>query len=161
MRKLKELARSYQCLVTDCTRVKNWIKAIFRARAISYKGDAIYQTDSREEWIAHLKEEGVGTRAQQLYEELDCLAGLCEQAHKAMVEEAGKHPAFKTLDSVPTLGPVRVSLILAVVLTPYRFRTKRQFWTYSGLAWISTKRIHLTRPKSSMAKMLVECGSDS
>jgi hypothetical protein len=28
----------------------------------------------------------------------------------------------------------RVSLLVALIQTPYRFRTKRQLWTYSGLA---------------------------
>ena len=51
-----------------------------------------------------------------------------------MVMEARKHSAFKLLDSIPTLGPVRVSLILSVMVTPYRFRTKRQLWSYSGFA---------------------------
>ena len=35
------------------------------------------------------------------------------------------------------LGPVSVSLILAIVLTPHRFRNKRQFWKYIGLAVVS------------------------
>ncbi|MFY9224658.1 MAG: transposase [Blastocatellia bacterium] len=55
MRKLQELTRSYQYLVEDCTRVKNRIKAIFRARAISYKGDSIYQANKRLDWLAQLK----------------------------------------------------------------------------------------------------------
>lgn len=35
---------------------------------------------------------------------------------------------------MPGLGPVRIAQIMAVVGTPYRFRTKRQFWAYCGLA---------------------------
>lgn len=137
MRKLKELARSYQNLVADCTRAKNRLKAIYRARAISYQGEAVYKADKRQHWLAQLAEEGVRFRAMRLYEEIDCLVGLCEQAHKAMVEEARKHQAFKLLVSIPMLGPIRAALILAVVLTPHRFRTKRQFWAYIGLAVVT------------------------
>lgn len=35
---------------------------------------------------------------------------------------------------LPSLGPIRVALLLALVQTPHRFRTKRQLWAYSGLA---------------------------
>jgi len=138
MRKLKELTRCYQYLVSDCTRVKNRIKAIFRARAISYKGDSVYQSSKREYWLGELKEEGVRNRAQYLYQELDVLINLSQQAQKAMVEEARKHKAFKILDSIPTLGEIRVALILSAMLTPYRFSSKRQLWAYSGLSVVSS-----------------------
>jgi len=54
-----------------------------------------------------------------------------------MIPEARKHKAFKILDSIPTLGSIRVALILAAMLTPHRFRNKRQLWCYSGLAVVS------------------------
>jgi transposase len=152
MRKLKELARSYQNLVADCTRAKNRLKAIYRARAISYQGEAVYRSDNRQQWLAQLEEEGVRFRAMRLYEEIDCLAGLCEQAHKAMVEEARKHPAFKLLVSIPMLGPIRAALILAAVLTPDRFRTKRQFWAYIGLAVVTRSSADYTVVNGAIKK---------
>jgi hypothetical protein len=50
-RTLKELVRSYECLVEDMTRVKNRLKAIFRARAISSRGRAFYQVSQRQAWL--------------------------------------------------------------------------------------------------------------
>ena len=35
---------------------------------------------------------------------------------------------------MPTLGVVRVAQLIAVVVTPHRFLSKRQFWSYCGLA---------------------------
>jgi len=32
------------------------------------------------------------------------------------------------------LGPIRAALLIALLQTPQRFRTKRQLWAYSGLA---------------------------
>ena len=137
LKKLQELARCYQYLVSDCTRIKNRIKAIYRARAIACSGESAYHPKRRQQWLEQLNEEGVLKRVQILYEELDSLRCLSEQAHKAMVAEARLSPAFKLLDSIPTLGPVRVSLIIAVMLTPHRFRTKRQLWAYIGFAVIT------------------------
>ena len=39
-----------------------------------------------------------------------------------------------TKPTVPFLGPLRAAVLIGRVQTPHRFRTKRQFWTYCGLA---------------------------
>jgi hypothetical protein len=36
------------------------------------------------------------------------------------------------LKQIPFYGPVRVSLLLATMKTPWRFRTKRNLWAYAG-----------------------------
>ena len=35
---------------------------------------------------------------------------------------------------MPCIGPIRSALLVALIQTPHRFRTKRQLWAYSGLA---------------------------
>jgi transposase len=49
-----------------------------------------------------------------------------------MVAEARKHAVFRLLETVPGLGPIRVSHLMATVVSPQRFRTRRQFWQYIG-----------------------------
>jgi hypothetical protein len=48
--------------------------------------------------------------------------------------ESHKHPAVKLLRQIPSIGPIRAALLLALLQTPHRFRTKRQLWAYSGFA---------------------------
>ncbi len=55
----------------------------------------------------------------------------------SQLQEAQRHRAYKILRKVPGLGPVRIAQIIASVSTPYRFRTKRQFWAYCGLAVVT------------------------
>ena len=43
-------------------------------------------------------------------------------------------PAADLLRRIPRLGPIRVALLIGLVQTPHRFRTKRQLWAYCGLA---------------------------
>ena len=38
------------------------------------------------------------------------------------------------LRQIPSIGPIRAALLVALIQTPHRFRTKRQLWAYSGLA---------------------------
>ena len=41
---------------------------------------------------------------------------------------------MKLLRQIPTIGPIRSALLVALLQTPHRFRTKRQLWAYSGFA---------------------------
>jgi transposase len=134
---LKELTRAYRSLVEDSTRVMLRIKALFRARAILTPGSAVYQEAGREEWLAVLGDRGVRFRAETLFAELDVLRELRPKAKAQMVAEAQRDPAWRVLRSIPFFGPVRVALLLATIGTPWRFRTKRQLWAYSGLAVVT------------------------
>jgi transposase len=40
----------------------------------------------------------------------------------------------KLLRQIPTIGPIRSALLVAILQTPHRFRTKRQLWAYGGFA---------------------------
>jgi transposase len=60
------------------------------------------------------------------------LRSLRQEVRGDLLAEAKKHSATKLLREIPFLGPVRAALIVAYLQTPYRFRTKRQLWTYIG-----------------------------
>lgn len=134
---LRELARSYQNLVEDSTRVMLRLKALFRARGIKVPGTRVYHPAQRGEWLKRLPERGVRFRAEALYAELDVLRELRPKAKAAMVVEARRDPAWALLQTIPFFGDVRVSLLLATMQTPWRFRTKRNLWAYAGLAVVT------------------------
>jgi transposase len=133
---LKELVRSYNNVVEDTTRVMLRIKALFRARAILTKGTAVYRAEQRKEWLARL-EGGAVVRATALFTHLDVLLELRPPAKKAMLAEARRQSGWRILRSIPYLGPIRVAQILAIMRTPFRFRTKRNLWPYVGLAVVT------------------------
>jgi transposase len=131
------LTRTYQNVVEDATRVMLRLKALFRARGIRTPGKRVYHPNNREEWLAKLRDDGARIRAQALYAQLDVLRELRPKVKAAMVAEARRDPAWAVLKSIPFLGPVRVALILAILRTPWRFRTKRNLWAYCGLAVVT------------------------
>jgi transposase len=137
LRTLKELVQSYSTLVVDTTRVMGRVKAVYRGRAIPTQGARVYSPRFRDAWLNQLRESGVRRRTEWLYQQLDALLFLRRKARTAMIAESRKHAAYKVLKSIPTLGPVRVSVLLAVIQNPYRFRTNRKLWTYVGLAVVS------------------------
>jgi transposase len=133
-RELKELVRGYDYLVQDVVRTKSRLKAAFRSRGISCGGRAVYRKADHKDWLRKIDVDALRARVSSLYEQLDCLTRLRKEAKDAMITGAKKHPSYKLLVKQPGLGPVRSAQILGIVGTPHRFRTKRQFWPYCGLA---------------------------
>ena len=131
---LKELARTYVTLVEDSTRVMSRLKALYRARAIGTRGRAVYNPRERTAWLAKLPTGAVRFRAEALYAELELLQALRRTAKTALLTAARRQPAWAVLRAIPGLGLVRVALLLAVLQTPWRFRTKRNLFAYAGLA---------------------------
>src|SRR5215831_17530248 len=64
---------------------------------------------------------------------LDVMHLLRQKVRKDLLAESRKHKAWKLLRQIPGIGPIRAAVLIAVVQTPHRFRTKRQLWKYSGL----------------------------
>ena len=134
VRTLKELGRSYLTITQDVTRVMNRIKAVYRSWAIPCAGATVYSPRHRAEWLAKIAEPGVRVRAERLYQQLDLLQPIRLQARRELLAESHKHLAVKLLRQIPSIGPIRSALLVALLQTPDRFRTKRQLWAYSGFA---------------------------
>jgi transposase len=136
-RALKEVARCYESLVQDRTRVKNRLKAIYRGRGIACEGQRVYNLKQRERWLGRLSEAGVRYRAENLYTQLESLNEQVVRTTQQLLAECRKQPASQLLRSVPTLGPISVAMIIATCDTPHRFRSKRQLWRYCGFAVVT------------------------
>src|SRR6195256_7087168 len=131
---LRELARSHLNLVKDQTRVMNRLKAMYRSWAIACAGRDVYYARHRAEWLGKIREAGVRRRAEHLYPQLDMLQHLRQQARRELLAESRQHAITAKLRQIPSLGPIRSALAVALIRTPHRFRTRRQLWAYSGLA---------------------------
>jgi transposase len=134
VRTLRELARSYLAITQDLTRVMNRLKGLYRSWAIPCAGQKVYSPRYRNAWLEKLSQAGVRRRAEWHYQQLDHLLPIRREARRELLRESRKHPAYQLLRQIPRLGPIRVALLIALVQTPHRFRTKRQLWAYSGLA---------------------------
>src|SRR5437588_8503431 len=76
LRTLRELARSYQTISKDLTRVMNRLKALYRGWGIPCAGTQVYAPRYREEWLSKIPHVGVRRRAELLYQQLDGLQGV-------------------------------------------------------------------------------------
>ena len=137
LRPLKELVRAYLTISKDLTRVMNRVKAIYRGWGIPCAGQSVYHPRHRDEWLGKITQASVRRRAQLFYLQLDMLVLLRKQARQELLVEGKKHQGWKFLRSIPTLGPIRAAVLMAIVQTPHRFRTKRPLWKYGGFGVVT------------------------
>ncbi len=132
---LRNALRGYCMLVQDVARTKNRLKAVLRSRGV-LADDGVYNPEIRGRWLKQLS----GSHrelAEYLGRELDELTPLREEAAEWLLKEARTHPIVRKLKTVPGLGPIRTAAVVGVTMTPFRFRTARQYWSYCGLAVVT------------------------
>jgi hypothetical protein len=130
---LKERVAIYGQLTEDRTRVINRLRAVFRSQSMKMT----LEEEKREETLKQLVSEAGRERAELLFAELDGLDKLQLAARKKMEQEAKKHPDYRLLQTMPGVSTIRAAQLLAWGVTPHRFRTKRQFWSYCGLSVVT------------------------
>ncbi|WP_437574633.1 IS110 family transposase [Sorangium sp. So ce887] len=129
---LGELGRTHSMIVQDVVRVQNRIKALLRSRGVAVAGKSVYSEQGRGEFLEKLPNASRAA-ATMLYAQYDAVEAVRRRAEKGLVAEAHRHPMSRVLESCPGLGPIRVAQMMPIVVSPARFRTKRQFWSYCGL----------------------------
>jgi transposase len=129
---LRQLVKAHRTIVQDTVRVQNRIKALFRARGIRVQGKQLYAKTTREDSLRALPSSSRGA-ARLLLEQYDGLSQIRDRAQKELMVESHKHGVTKQLASCPGVGEIRAARIASIVVTPERFRTRAQFWSYCGL----------------------------
>jgi len=121
IRTLKELSRSYLTISKDLARVMNRLKALYRSWAVPCAGTSVYSPRHRAEWLGKIGEAGVRRRAEFLYQELDVLRVLHQEIRRDLLLESRKHCATKLLREIPSIGPIRVALLIGPDPDPSSF----------------------------------------
>jgi len=129
---LSHLVRAHGTLTVDTVRTQNRIKSLLRSRGIPTGGKRVYSVSGRQEWLSKLPAQA-RCQADLLYCKYDALVDLRKRAEKEMLAEARKHAAYKVIKTCPGLGKIRTAQLLPIMVTPYRFANKCQFWSYCGL----------------------------
>ena len=134
LRSLKELVRSYLTITKDLGRVMTSGES-----HLSQLGHSLYrQAGLCTAPSCRVARENQRTRSAPasgvLLSATRCAADACaRKCGGSLLAESKKHQAWKRLCQIPSIGPIRAAVLLGILQTPHRFRTKRQLWTYSGL----------------------------
>lgn len=132
---LREAVQAQRAVMRDQVRAKNRLRAVYRRRGIHPDQD-IYDPRRREEWLLRLPKHPQH-QARLYTEHLDALVASAKRAETWLRQQAQAYPIVGLIATAPAIGEVRASQIVATVITPHRFRTKRQFWSYCGLGVVT------------------------
>jgi transposase len=151
---LRDRARTYTMITRDVARVKSRLKSFFRARGLPTQGESLYKEDARAKQAQALPL-GARESVALLGRELDSLRALKAEAEAAMLRESHRHAIARVLETAPGLGPVRVAQMMPIVVTPHRFRTKRQFWSYCGFGIVTRSSADWVRERDQWVRARV------
>jgi transposase len=144
---LRAAVRAYTMIRDDVGRTKNRLKAIYRSRGLMPPADTPFDQDRQQPWARELPPEQARS-AEMLLEQLKLQEALWAKAQERLASASKKHPEVKLLSTAPAIGPIRGAQIVATVVSPHRFRTKRQFWAYCGLAVVMRSSANWERDRN-------------
>ena len=145
-RPLREAVRTYGIAVKELTRAKNRFRSLLRARGVPGVDVTIYDPNERQQWLRKLPP-AYRARAEWLAERVEAATSAHDEVEEWLKLEAAKCPEVERLKTVPGLGVVRAAQIVAIVVTPHRFRKTRQFWSYAGLGIVTRASSEWKRSK--------------
>jgi transposase len=133
-RRFKELVFAYHDTVKSLTRIKNKLKARFRAEGIPCNGMTVFSEHSRNEWRSKLPDNPIARLiVEELWKQLDQLHETKKTLRKNIGTESKQYPEIKRFMKVPGIGLIHASTIFAIIDTPYRFLNKKKLWMYAGI----------------------------
>ena len=133
---LRAAVKTYGVTLRDMVRTKTRLNCLYRSRGAHDMGTEIYHPEKRANWLGRLPA-AQRCQAELLSVQLDGLIAAHELAHNWLLQEVKKVPIVRLLKTAPGVGEIRAAQIVATVISPYRFRTRRQFWSYCGLAIVT------------------------
>src|SRR5262249_13249267 len=145
---LRQAVRAHRLITRDVSRVKNRLRSIYRSRGVRCPNEDIYHPKKRGVWVEQLTEMSRDV-IEMLNDELDALEAIRKRALARLEEEATHHAIVGRLSTVPGIGRIRACYIVATVVTPHRFRSKRPFWSYCGLAVVTQSSADWIRQRGS------------
>jgi hypothetical protein len=132
---LRQAVRTHRMVQADLVRSKNRWRRLFRSRGIKI-GNDVYDPAHRKRLLSQLPAPHRAAAA-VLGERLEALQDVHNQTEALLLEQAARTLEVRRLATAPVIAAVRAAQIVASVITPHRFRTKRQFWSYSGLGVVT------------------------
>jgi len=132
---LRNAVRAHRMMTRDAVRVKNRLKSVYLSRGIATNA-SLYNAERRSRWEKKLP---VKHRrlAVMLGGQLDAVMQLQGEAEDWVKKTSKAHEIVRKLSTAPGMGVIRTAQVVAIVVTPFRFRTVRQFWSYCGLGIVT------------------------
>jgi len=130
---LRELVYLCDKAVRDVSRLKNRLKAKFRAHGVPVKGETVYSMKGRQAWLDQVKRPTVQFMVESIYSAMDAAEAVRDGLMRRLRGMLSRNRDYRRVRSIPGVGPVTASLMVSIIDDPWRFPEKRKLWTYAGL----------------------------
>jgi len=127
---LRTLVSGYNDLIKDLTRMKNRDKALYRKSAIPVGGKKVYKDTSFNNLLISKTDRFV---EKQYFNQIALLEEQKELYLKKFEQNIKKFPEMKNIITVPGFSIVRTNILVGIIITPWRFPTKYNFFSYAEL----------------------------
>jgi transposase len=132
-RTLRSLIVHDRNLQKGVTRAKNRIKALCRRTGVRYHGKGVYLAKNRAGVLAQIPETGVRWQMNSLYRELDFMRKERNGVRRTTKSIARHLEVIDRLDGAPGVGAITARTVVAWVVDPGRFRSRKALASYAGL----------------------------
>ncbi|MFH0965872.1 MAG: transposase [Planctomycetota bacterium] len=134
------------------TKVKNQIKATCRRQGVRFRGIRVYGGAHREEAIELMPNAAAKWQLSSLYRRLDALRLERVGARRILLRQAKAIGVIEKLRTIPGVGPIVALVLVAWIVEPLRFKSRRAISAYAGLGlgqgitnWQPTGRARASR----------------
>jgi len=128
---IRELIHVYQKVVGDVVRAKNRIRAKY-ARYGVHITDSAYG-DGRHDALKQLNRSGLKPVFDAMYAVLDAAEEAKDDLDHALRARLSQTKEYRLLKTIPGVGPVCAAILVAIIVDPGRFSSKKHLWNYAGI----------------------------
>ena len=127
---LRRYALHYSRMLRERSRIIQRLRSLFFEHGIRVR---THRSTPERVPLGRLTAPGAKYVARAYRQQLQIATTLVFEARAALIALAEQWPSFALLQTVPYVGEVRASELIAIVGDPQRFRSVRAFWSYAGL----------------------------
>jgi transposase len=125
---LRTLVSGYDDHVKEIVRTKNRLKAIFRQSGMLTMGHEVYADAGM---IRQLSTKTQRFVAKREFDLIRLMENQKREYEKKFQQNLRRYKDIKLIDSIPGFGATRANQVVGIVVTPHRFPTKYNFFSYA------------------------------
>ena len=129
----RSLVRYEHSMTRAATSLKNRIKGLCRRYGLHYEGKEVYRSTERGQVLKQLPSMAVRWQMNSLYRRLDELRTEQVGAHRILGHLGKTMPVLKRLKTIPGFGALTARTVVAWIVDPSRFTSRKALSSYAGL----------------------------
>jgi len=129
----KETVALYHDRVRDAVRQINKLRSCCRSYGIRMPARALKDPLFRRDWVVQLGLVSLCKQLNILWLGFDTASKQVRMAKRELARQAKAYPIISYWKQLPGIGLIRAATLFAYLDTPWRFKTPKKLWKYSGV----------------------------